>query len=309
MLDWTTGAMSAGDAISYWRDVISEAVLQVSTEAPPGFEARISASAFGSLKFASFSSSAHRISREHAHIAQASGPSFLISLQQAGQSRIEQGGDGLTLDRGEIGIVDGQRPMRIAFPGQVRRAIAVIPSRLLEMHAPWIRNKPVHKIAVEGPLASLARRYLIHLAGRRQTLCEQEAQVLAQNLCGLLGLIGARNGLARGSMDVQLGALMAFARQHASDPDLSPALIAHHFGMSVRTLHMRFRQSDQSFGRYVLETRLDACGAALKDPSQAGSTVAEIAYRHGFNDLSHFNRTFRARFAMRPTDWRRGRAG
>jgi AraC-like DNA-binding protein len=34
--------------------------------------------------------------------------------------------------------------------------------------------------------------------------------------------------------------------------------------------------------------------------------VSEIAYRWGFNDLSHFNRSFRAHFAMTPREWRRG---
>ena len=33
--------------------------------------------------------------------------------------------------------------------------------------------------------------------------------------------------------------------------------------------------------------------------------ISQIAYNVGFNDLSYFNRTFRRRYGVRPTDLRR----
>jgi AraC family transcriptional regulator, positive regulator of tynA and feaB len=72
----------------------------------------------------------------------------------------------------------------------------------------------------------------------------------------------------------------------------------------VRTLHARFSQIGQTFGRWLLDARLDACGTALRDAHQRNLNISEIAYRTGFNDLSHFNKAFRARFGMTPRDWR-----
>ena len=77
-----------------------------------------------------------------------------------------------------------------------------------------------------------------------------------------------------------------------------------HFGVSVRTLHSRFGKLGQTFGRWLLEARLDSCGQALRDPHQRTRSISEIAYAYGFNDLSHFNKAFRARFGMTPGDWR-----
>ena len=71
-----------------------------------------------------------------------------------------------------------------------------------------------------------------------------------------------------------------------------------------RTLHSRFGQIDQTFGRWVLQSRLEACARALRDPNQRLLNISEIAYRLGFNDLSHFNRAFRAHFDMPPGEWR-----
>lgn len=42
----------------------------------------------------------------------------------------------------------------------------------------------------------------------------------------------------------------------------------------------------------------------LCNPGLARHTVAAIAYEAGFNDLSYFNRAFRRRYGMTPSDAR-----
>ena len=54
----------------------------------------------------------------------------------------------------------------------------------------------------------------------------------------------------------------------------------------------------------MLDHRLEVCALALRDPRQRASNISEIAYRWGFNDLSYFNKAFRARFDMTPGEWR-----
>ena len=45
---------------------------------------------------------------------------------------------------------------------------------------------------------------------------------------------------------------------------------------------------------------------ALRDTRQRDANISEIAYHWGFNDLSHFNKAFRARFNTTPRAWRSG---
>jgi AraC-like DNA-binding protein len=106
--------------------------------------------------------------------------------------------------------------------------------------------------------------------------------------------------------DMQLAALLAYCQRHLCNPDLTPQMVAVHFGISVRTLHLRFAQLGQTFGRWVLGQRLEACRKALRDPTQRTACISEVAYRCGFNDLSHFNKVFRARFDQTPREWRNG---
>jgi AraC-like DNA-binding protein len=103
---------------------------------------------------------------------------------------------------------------------------------------------------------------------------------------------------------LQIEALLAFCRDNLHHADLSPQHVADHVGISLRTLHSRFGQIDQTFGRWVLQSRLETCARALRDPNQRLLNISVIAYRWGFNDLSHFNRAFRAHFDMPPGEWR-----
>jgi AraC family transcriptional activator of tynA and feaB len=98
--------------------------------------------------------------------------------------------------------------------------------------------------------------------------------------------------------------MLAFCRQHLHDSELTPQCVADYLGISVRTLHSRFKQIGHSFTRWLVDERLKACRVALHDKNQRELNISEIAYLWGFNDLSHFNRSFRARFNQTPTEWR-----
>jgi AraC-like DNA-binding protein len=136
-------------------------------------------------------------------------------------------------------------------------------------------------------------------------LNESSAHLLTDNLCNLLALASARDvPTDQMQPQLQVEAMLAFCRQNLHDTRLTPQHVADHFGMSLRTLHLRFEKIGQTFGRWLLDNRLDACRAALRDPNHRNSNISEIAYRWGFNDLSHFNKAFRARFDQTPRECR-----
>jgi len=98
-----------------------------------------------------------------------------------------------------------------------------------------------------------------------------------------------------------------FIEDHLEDPRLTPSSVAGALKMSPRYLHQVFNEGE-TIARYILRRRLEECARALKDPAQAGRTVTEIAFQHGFNDASHFSRAFRERYDETPREYRQ-RAG
>jgi AraC-like DNA-binding protein len=67
-----------------------------------------------------------------------------------------------------------------------------------------------------------------------------------------------------------------------------------------RYLHMLFAEDDTTFGRHLLDHRLDLAHTRLRDPRWSTRTISAIAHDSGFGDLSYFTRTFRRRFAITP---------
>jgi AraC-like DNA-binding protein len=178
---------------------------------------------------------------------------------------------------------------------------------MLERRAPWLRTGPLTKLGPNVRFSESARLHMMELTSDSASLSESQAALLADSFCNLLALASAE-GLPPRRMEgeLQMEALLSFCRQNLGNADLSPQQAADHLGISVRTLHSRFRQTGRSFGRWLLESRLEGCSAALRDANQKPLNISEIAYRWGFNDLSYFNKVFRAQFDMTPGEWREG---
>lgn len=305
---WSTTDVPARQQFSYWREAVCEAVMNVATEdaAEDDFSGKIACADYGGLRFATFTSTAHRIVRQPSHISRSNSAHFLISLQRSGIGRMQQANQTCELRAGDIGIVDGARPFSVLFPQTVDRAVAVIPSAMLHHRAPWLRDCPIGRMRHDPELHPMLRMTIERLAG---PVCQStdEAELLADNLCNLVALLTAHNVFDRNAAQARLSdieRMLAFIRRHLNDPDLSPQTLAKYLNVSLRTVHNRFEAAETSFGRAVLDLRLDQAQRALSDPRQAQYSVTQIAYGIGFNDLSHFSKTFRTKFGIPPGRYR-----
>lgn len=303
---WSTEAIRPHERFSYWREALCQAVFNLTIEAPPEqFSARITARNSGALRFATSESSPYWVVRNRRDIDTAPADHYSVFVQVRGNSVITQSGESITYRANDICISDGRLPFRADLPDLGRRAFAVIPREMINRRAPWLGRLPLHKLGSSLPFIDLARRHLLELTAEDTALSDSETSVLTENFCNLLALASARDvTLTRLQPELQIEAMLAFSQQNLHDSELSPQRVADHLGVSVRTLHLRFKQIGQTFGHYVLDSRLEACGTALRDPHQRASNISDIAYRWGFNDLSHFNKAFRARFGMTPREWR-----
>jgi AraC-like DNA-binding protein len=68
---------------------------------------------------------------------------------------------------------------------------------------------------------------------------------------------------------------------------------------------MLFESEGLSFTEFVRDERLNRAHRMLASARCAGRKIADIAFTCGFGDISYFNRAFRARFGITPSDVRR----
>ena len=96
-----------------------------------------------------------------------------------------------------------------------------------------------------------------------------------------------------------------YLRRHFANPALTPTMMAEDMGISVRYAHKLMRLTGRSFRQALIAQRLEAARAAFAANMRPRQTIADIAISVGFNDLSQFNRHFRAAFGMTPRAARR----
>ena len=304
-MDWSTDSVQAPERFCYWREAVCQSIFNLTIEAPPGpFAARMTARSAGPLRIALSESTAYQVVRNQREVGRASDDSYSIYLQLRSEAIISQRGRAFTFQPGDIAVSDLQHPFTATLAAGARRVTTVIPCEMLDRRAPWVRETALHRLPASSPYVDLARRHIVEMV-ENPAMSESATSLLTENVCNLLALASAADvAPKRMQSELQIEAMLAFCRQELHDPDLTPQRVADHLGISVRTLHSRFKQIGQSFGEWVRDERLKACGAALRDRNQRGLNISEIAYRWGFNDLSHFNKSFRTRFDRTPTQWR-----
>ncbi len=78
-------------------------------------------------------------------------------------------------------------------------------------------------------------------------------------------------------------------------------MIAAHLCMNRSAFCSRFRRTTgKTFVTYLNDYRLNI---ALRLLAKGGMKVAQVCYHSGFNDVPHFNRLFKSRFGMTPTQF------
>ncbi|WP_157667421.1 helix-turn-helix transcriptional regulator [Comamonas serinivorans] len=122
----------------------------------------------------------------------------------------------------------------------------------------------------------------------------------------LIGATGDAAQLARGR-GVAAARLLAVRQDiaaHHADPGLSVADVARRQGVTPRHVQALLEEAGETFTALVLAHRLASAHHLLTDARLARRTVSAIALDAGFGDLSYFNRSFRRRYGMTPTEAR-----
>lgn len=156
----------------------------------------------------------------------------------------------------------------------------------------------------------LLTSYVRLLLDGEQSIGNGLADAAASHLVDLATLVlgAGRDSAAHAQQHgVRAARRMAVLRQidaEFSDATLSVTSVAARLGVTPRYVHLLLEESGQSFSRHLSERRLAAARELLGDPRKLHLKVADIAYAVGFTDVSHFNRSFRQRYGMKPSDAR-----
>jgi AraC-like DNA-binding protein len=220
--------------------------------------------------------------------------------------------------------VDGRRPIKVnagdlmlvnegrCSEFHLRRTVVKVLSldRLkLARLAPRIDLDASYRIPSGTAALSLLAGYA-DLLRRNPPSNDRAKETTAHHLYDLTALVldgFVKGGTARNERSIRAARLELIKRDildRLCDAELDINSVAQRQGVSPRYIQQLFKSEGTSFSDFLRDGRLALAYERLCDSDPHRYTIAMIAFDSGFSDLSTFNRAFRRRYAMTPSDIR-----
>ncbi|MCB1272949.1 MAG: helix-turn-helix domain-containing protein [Leucobacter sp.] len=289
--------------------VAASRLIQTAAIAPfstgEGFRLRAEAAALGSIRLAHLESGPYAHERR-GPAAELPEPTFTLTLQRRGTSRIVQSGGRVELGAGDFTITDSSRPYRREYPTAAQVLVVVFPQRFLSVPTRSLAHLVGTSMPGSDGLGAIASRLLGGIADNLPALRDPLGLTLIDTALDVVSTLLAARALgaeATGTPVWELLEIRDYIMEHLDDPALSPAVIARENFISERRLHHLFQGSGSTVSGWVRERRLEMCRRELADPA-VRCTVREIGERWGFSNQTHFARVFRATYGCSPSELR-----
>jgi len=299
--------------IEYWREIILRLFADVQISAIPrhDFFGKVLSQRFSDLRLSVISASEQSVDRRFREARSDYEDRYFAVLMLQGKQIIEQSGSHAILEVGDMAIYDATRPHSLRFEGQWQEVVFSISRPILNNLLVNAEDRVATSLAVSQGVGNVLSSYLGALGRQIGQLSADEMTRLADPAISMLAMtLGGINGSIGDSPHLRSGTLLRVKRYvntHLHDPDLDAAMIASASGLSARYINKLFAAEGTSLIRYVLLKRLDRCAHSLSGTGGARTvdSIADIALRWGFNDMSHFSRAFKKRFGVTPREWRK----
>jgi AraC-like DNA-binding protein len=248
----------------------------------------------------------HLVKRTEALIQQSNDNIFFIGFMLAGDATLSQDDHRAELHPGDIAILDSSRAYVIDVPGSFDALWVSVPRYRLEGRLHSLSDIMAQRIDGSTGVGHVASSMLSAALNEAPRMQSSEANRIANHLLDLLSLsLAERTEATRGDRATtystsMLRRVQEYVEQHLDDEELSPEQVATAQNVSVRYVNKLFAREGTSVARWIRIRRLERCRMDLENSDNVSRSISDIAYSHGFGNISSFNRAFRSRFGLSP---------
>jgi AraC-like DNA-binding protein len=307
----STDAFPAHRRLALWREIYGRTIGKFDIEPINGqpFRADVTLRSLPGLGIAAGerSDASYRVTPE---LAAKSPDNLIFAVVTKGTGTISQRGREATITAGEALLMSATEPSISTLQSGGGFLTLVVPREVISPMVVEASSMLVRPIPRNTEALRLITSYLGVLR-EADTLSEPELQrkVVTHIHDLLASALGATQNAAlvaqeRGIRSARLRAIMFHIIENLFNRELSVTGIALRFNVTPRYIQKLFESEGMTFTEYVLERRLLEANRLLNDSGAAERSIADVAFKVGFGDLSYFNRTFRRRFGMTPSDAR-----
>jgi len=304
---WSTNHAGPDRALSYWIEAICEAFLEMKADASrENFSAQLTKFQFGPIDINYVDTDPQEVWRTRAAIARSRQNFFYLLYMREGHMGVAQCGREATITRGDCLLVNSQEPYRFSLPVRNDCLSVQIPQHWLRTWLPHPEDATITPLATHSPWGATLASALGNLQRDALDRISLPFGIVADQIGALIALTHGESAepLTRHNASL-LRRLTCSIEERSCDPKTNPATVASEHGISKRYLHLVLAKGGTSFGSALIEARLKRAKALLDDVRFARTPIAEIGWRCGFSNPSHFARRFRRRFGAAPADYRK----
>lgn len=301
MIDrWSSSESVSRNRVAFWVDVVCRTLVSLHCEpkSDQDFFGEIDYDELGPLKLVNVRSVAQHVNRTTGSAGGCPTSFFHVNVMRAGRGLMSQDGREAMLTPGGLVFSDSSRPYTIDFTDNFSAGVLRIPRPMLLQRIGAPECFTALRVDHTKGLGAMVAPMLGELPTLLPTIPKSLHERVADNIVDLIAvaLLSTGDGVPL-SARLTLTRLKLWIETHLVER-LSGDEIASHCGLSLRHLNRLFEGEGTSLMQYVWERRLVRCRRDLSDPAQRHRSISEIAFAHGFNNLSHFSRVFHARFGL-----------
>jgi len=307
---FSTDDLEPRDRYDCWHEVVCKYVIPHDSvpDCRQSFVASLDAAELADLALVSFGTSSMTCTHATHHL-DVTADELIFVRQMSGQMVIHQGDREVTLEPGEMTLVEPRRAYRARLGPDTRILVTKFPRRNLIERVGRIDRFLTRALTADCGETGLLSDFLRILPAHTEALSSTATQVSDQLLdLVAAGLWKAGGGdiphvaSARSLLRMQLRAAI---ERSVEDHTVTAESIAKSVGIGLRYANAILSDDHTSVGRLLQARRLERCRRALADPLQMHRSISDIAYSLGFADMTHFGRRFRRAFGLLPSDYRK----
>jgi AraC-like DNA-binding protein len=309
-----TADVAPSERLGLWSDWVNRLFhgLKSDQYGDTDFDGRMSSLHAGDVVLTRLEANRHRVTRSAAQVRSSEVGYLKIVAPYVGCAGVEQQGREAWVTPDQWSIYDTTDSYAVANPTRVEHLIVMVPKARLAERGLALDALMARRLGGSGGVARLAvetmRSAWRELPGMSPTAAQGVGDAIAQFVhLSLLDLAGTATAVSQ--RETLRERIKQHVTAHLGDADLSVDGIAQALNCSRRQLYNAFAEEPDGVAGYILRRRLEACRRAFDDQSSTHRSITDVALAHGFSNMAHFSRVFRAHLGMPPSDYRRGAVG
>jgi AraC-like DNA-binding protein len=306
-LVFSTESIQPAKRYAAWREAICDFYVHVDVKAtrPEDYRGFIREARFGEVVLTDILLSEQRIRRNSQHISRLDKDCYYLQLIHRGNLNVIQHGATHQSNAARGAIFCATEQYELQCQGEVRSFYLEIPRSEFAQRFPKERIPVVATLDTTQGLGRIATEFCATLATEGSRLKDESRAHLGGQLMDILAftLLSTEDDMPAAEGAVQkarLRSVQQWIEAHLGDPNLSLERVAGANGMSLRYLHLLFRQCEMSASEWIWNRRLQLCYDQIAKGD--GRSITSIAFEHGFNSSAHFSTMFRGKYGLSPRD-------